>query len=49
MLFAPAVANLEEEEPGDSVEEASSDGDPVPVVPRARGRPPHVISTSDSD
>ena len=43
------VRSLEEEEPGNSEEEASSGAEPVPVAPRACRRPPHAISTSDSE
>ena len=48
-LSGAGVVDLEEEEPGDSMEEASSGEDPPPVAPRACRRPPHAISTSDSD
>ena len=47
-ITVPEVANLEEEELEDSVEEASSGEDPSPIAPRVSRRPPHTISTSDS-
>ena len=47
-LSAEWVLNLEEEEPRNSKGEASSGEEPTPVAPRARRRPPHAISTSDS-